>query len=130
MRTVEAMRDWFRGGALVVLLSLGGACSTYEGTCVPKDPGDVSVRVRDQSGHSIHDVWVEIWEIPNCVGSTYGIGLRTNALGEAVFRFIPAGNVRIEITVPTGFTAPEGSVRRIDVINGATVTAQFNLNAR
>ncbi len=96
-------------------------------TCdgVPRNPGKVSVRVADQTGSPVPNVQVYIWEIPNCVGSTYGVGQFTNQNGETLIEYLEAGNRRIEITVPTGFTAPNGLSQRLEVIARTTVTVQF-----
>lgn len=120
------MSGFLKCSAVLVGLALT-ACSNPVGACdgVPHNPGNVSVRVSDQTGSPVPNVQVYIWDIPNCVGSTFGVGQFTNQNGETLFDFMGAGNRRVEITVPTGFTAPNGISQRLEVIARTTVTVQF-----
>ena len=98
------------------------------GYAVPKDPGTVVARVSDQDGAPLRDVRVQVHDIPNDVGSVYSVGQWTDAGGVTTIRSIPAGHRRVEVTPPTGFAAgPDGAVKEVDVVKGASVTVAFGL---
>ena len=121
------------GRSLVLAIAVAGAgCANplnpEAGYAVPKDPGTVVARVSDQDGAPLRDVKIQVHDIPNAVGSVYSVGQWTDASGVTTIRAIPAGHRRVEVTPPTGFTAaPDGAVKEVDVVKGASVTVSFAL---
>jgi hypothetical protein len=121
------------GRCLVLAIAVAGAgcanpLSPEAGYSVPKDPGTVVARVSDQDGAPMRDVKVLVHDIPNDVGSFYSVGQWTDASGVTTIRSIPAGHRRVEVSPPTGFTAaPDGAVKEVDVVKGASVTVAFVL---
>lgn len=98
------------------------------GLPVPKDPGTVVARLSEQDGAPVRDVYVQVHDIPNAVGSVYSVGQWTDANGVTTIHAIPAGRRRVEVTPPAGFTAgPDGVVTEVDVVKDAPVTVFFGL---
>ena len=71
------------------------------GLSVPKDPGTLVVRVRDQAAAPVQNVHVSV-EMPNDVGSFFMVGASTQANGNMTFYYVPAGRRRVEVTLPPG----------------------------
>ena len=125
---------WLSARRCVVLaIAVAGAgcvslLNPEAGLPVPKDPGTVVARVSDQNGAPLRDVQVQVHDIPNAIGTFYSVGQWTDASGVTTIRAIPAGHRRVEVTPPTGFTAgPDGAVKEVDVMKGASVTVAFGL---
>jgi hypothetical protein len=112
---------------------LSAACSNLLGSeaglPVPKDPGTVLARVRDQTGEGIAGALVEMHDIPNSVGSFYSISQRTRGDGTVEFTFIPAGRRRLQVTPPAGYRAGlDELIESVDVLKDATVRVTFVLS--
>jgi hypothetical protein len=101
------------------------ACELAGPETVPKNPGTVIARVADDSGAPLARVWVYVHDIPNAVGSTFSVGVPTNASGTSRIEAIPAGRRRVEVKPPPGYAAPEAVA--VDVVKGVAVTVAFAL---
>jgi hypothetical protein len=98
-----------------------------DGHWVPKDPGTVVVFVSDRSGAPVAGISVTVDDIPNDVGSTFGMSETTTGDGTAKFEFIPAGLRHVTVD-PAGATVIDGEARRaVDVVKGATVRVSFRV---
>ena len=90
---------------LVVALAASVACDLGEDVGPgPDNPGTVVARVTEESGAPLRDVWVYVHDVPNHVGSTYSIGVPTDAGGRAVINAVTAGSRRVEVKPPSGYT--------------------------
>jgi hypothetical protein len=106
----------------------GGLLNPEAGMWVPVDPGTVFVRVIDSAGAPLREVYVEIGNIPNNVGSTFSEGQWTRPDGTATFDFIPAGGRTATVTPPSGYAAgADGNTRSVTVVTGQTSTVLFQL---
>ena len=122
----------FAPGIVLAIAAVSAACSNLLGSeaglPVPKDPGTVLARVRDQAGEGIAGVSVDIHDIPNSVGSFYSMSQRTRGDGVVEFTFIPAGRRRVQVTLPAGYSAgAEQLIESVDVVKNATVRVTFVL---
>lgn len=95
------------------------ACDVAGPETIPKDPGTVVAHLTDQAGTAMKDVWVYVHDIPNSVGSTFSVGVPTNATGTARFDAIPAGERRVDVQAPPGYTAPPAI--SVTVVKGKSV---------
>jgi len=111
---------------LVLALMVSVACDLTEPGGVPDNPGTVVAQVTDQAGAPMRDVWVYVHDIPNHVGSTYSIGVPTNAAGKAKLDWVTAGRRRVEVKPPAGYSAAE-PVTTVDVVKGQTISVAFVL---
>ena len=101
------------------------ACELAGPETVPKDPGTVIATVTDESGAPLARVWVYVHDIPNAVGSTYTVGVPTNAFGTSRIDVIPAGPRRIDVKPPPGYAAPKAVT--VEVVKGVAVSVAFAL---
>ena len=99
------------------------ACDLAGPETVPVDPGTVVAQVSDRSGAPLRDVWVYVHDIPNSLGSTFSVGVPTDARGTARIDAIPAGRRRVEVKPPAGYAAPGAASFDVDVdvISGGQV---------
>jgi hypothetical protein len=112
----------------VVCAGCANPLNPEAGMAVPKDSGTVVARLSDQDGAPLRDVLVLVRDIPNALGSFYSVGQGTDAKGVMTIHGIPAGRRRVEVTLPAGYTAgPDGVVKEVDVVKGASVTVFFRL---
>lgn len=116
------------------LLAAALLCSA---ACAPLSPdalkafGTIVVHVDDDRRMAVRDVLIQVHDIPNAVGSFYGVGQWTGSDGTTSIRLITAGHHRVEMTVPAGFTAgPTGALREIDIAAGGSVVVQFEIVRR
>ena len=117
-----AVVTWIFTLALIVCV----ACDLAGPETVPVDPGTVVAAVSDQSGAPLRDVWVYVHDIPNSVGTTFSVGVASNAGGIARIDWVPAGTRRVEVKPPPGYTAST-SVVTVEVVKGAQVPVAFVL---
>lgn len=110
--------------ALALIVSV--ACELTEHGDVPENPGTVVAHVADQGGAPLRDVWVYVHDIPNHVGSTYSVGVPTDANGRSVITFVSAGSRRVEVKPPAGYGAAQ-LVTTVDVVKGQSVNVSFVL---
>jgi hypothetical protein len=116
---------------VVTLLVLAAAgCANLlgpDGSYVPKDPGTLVVRVRDQSGSPVSGARVSV-EMPNAVGSVFMESSQTDSRGTHTFYYVPAGSRLVEVAPPSGFTIGEAQlVQHVNVVKGEATTADFVL---
>ena len=113
--------------AVIVALALivCVACDLAGPETVPKDPGTVLATVTDDSGAPLARVWVYVHDIPNPVGSTYSVGVPTNAFGTSRIDVIPAGPRRVEVKPPPGYAAPKAVT--VEVVKDVAVSVAFTL---
>jgi hypothetical protein len=114
---------------LLVLATVG--CNSLlgpeNGYPVPKDPGTLVVRVRDQAGAPVAGVRVSV-EMPNSVGSFFTESAETDSDGERVFYYVPAGSRRVEVAPPSGFVAgAAGLIAAVTVVKDQSTIAEFRL---
>ena len=114
--------------ALLVFAAVG--CTNLlgpDGSYLPKDPGTLVVRVRDQSGAPVPGTGVAV-EMPNSVGSFFTESSQTDSRGTHTFYYVPAGSRRVEVAPPSGFGASAAAlIQKVDVVKGESTTADFVL---
>ena len=103
------------------------ACDLAGPETVPVDPGTVVAHVSDRSGAPLRDVWVYVHGIPNGAGTTFSVGVPTNASGTARIDAIPAGRRRVEVKPPPGYAAPDAASFEVDVVKGQIVAITLTL---
>lgn len=114
--------------AVLATMCCGGLLNPEAGDPLPVDPGTILVRVLDQNGAPVRDVYVEIGNIPNHVGSTFSEGQWTHADGTTTFDSIDAGDRTVTVTPPSGFAADaSGNTRHVTVVKAQTTTVVFQL---
>ena len=121
------MRMTLVAAILAIALIISVACDLELAgpDTVPKDPGTVMASVTDDTGAPLARVWVYVHDLPNAVGSTFSVGVPTNAYGTSRIEAIPAGRRRVEVKPPPGYAAP--AVTTIDVVKSEAVTVAFVL---
>jgi Carboxypeptidase regulatory-like domain len=97
------------------------------GLTVPKDPGTVRGRVRDQTGAPVANVPFSV-ESPNSIGSTFWETINTRSDGTVTMDGVPAGTHRTWVTPPAGYTAiPDSLTKYVSVSKGQTTEVTFTL---
>ena len=116
--------------AWILVLALMGtvACELTSPSGVPRELGSVISQVIDDSGAPLANVWVYVHDIPNNSGSSYTVGVPTNASGTATFDPIPAGRHRVDVKPPPGYPAPVTVT--VNVVQEQSVTIGFVLTKR
>ncbi|MGZ8471379.1 MAG: carboxypeptidase-like regulatory domain-containing protein [Gemmatirosa sp.] len=109
--------------ALVLLVAACGEA----GLPLPRDPGTVQVRVRDEQAAPVPGANVRI-QMPNNSGGLFEVGSTTRADGTWTVSAVPAGRRRVTVTPPTGYAqGAEPLVRVVEVIADRTVQVDFVL---
>jgi hypothetical protein len=114
----------------VAIVGLTTACflNPEAGSCVPQNPGSVTVRVQDPTGAPVVSVRVEVRGLPNCVGSFYSVAQTTGRDGVTKITAIDAGVRRVSITLPQGYDAgTDGVSRDVEVIHNHSVDVIFTI---
>lgn len=127
----ETTRSPVARALLTLALVTSTGCSAFvgpDGTWLPKDPGTIVVRVRDDAGAPVAGALVGV-EMPNGVGSTFVESRQTDARGSQRFEDVPAGLRRVSVAAPSGLrVVATPLVQDVEVVKGATVTADFVLD--
>jgi Carboxypeptidase regulatory-like domain len=126
--TLQLHSRMLRSIVAVALTLCTAGCEA--GLTVPKDPGTVHGRVRDQTGAPVANVPFSV-ESPNSNGSissTFWETINTRSDGTVTMEGVPAGTHRTWVTPPAGYAAiPDSLTKYVSVSKGQTTEVTFTL---
>lgn len=117
-----AVLTWVVVFALIICVGCGMTAPEE----IVAESGSVVAFVTDATRAPMAGVWVYVHDIPNRVGSTYSVGSPTNATGNVTLAAVGAGQRRVEVRPPSGYSGTD-LTKTVDVVKGTPVSVSFTL---